>query len=82
VIADIQLLGPPPPETGDTVKDIHAYRTYHGLDKALGYLLQTLITTEPSDPVAAMIEQMQDMPRLAELRAKYPDTPYAQALSK
>jgi hypothetical protein len=98
MIADIQLLGPPPPETGscflcslaifmktrphpcactgfslsacmvltvcaplclvllsttgDTVKDIHAYRTYHGLDKALGYLLQTLITTEPSDPGA------------------------------
>lgn len=81
MIKDIELLGPPPAETGDTVRDIHAYRTYHGLDKALGYLLQSLITKEPADPVEAMIEQMHSMPRLAELRQQYPDTPYAQALS-
>merc|ERR1712216_811744 len=40
MVSDIERFGPPPAETGDEIKDMNAYRQYHGLDKALAYLLQ------------------------------------------
>ena len=38
---------------GNEVADMHEYRRYHGLDRALAGLLQHLIVKEPADPGAA-----------------------------
>ncbi len=62
--------------SGNAVEDMHAYRQYHGLDKAIGYLLQYLIVEEPGDPVQALISKMEEMPKLAKLRKELPDKPY------
>ncbi len=32
---------------GDEVHDVNSYRQYHGLDKALAYLLHSLVVEEP-----------------------------------
>ncbi len=58
------------------MEDMNAYRQYHGLDKAMGYLLQSLIVEEPADPVKALISKMEQMPKLAKLRKELPDKPY------
>jgi hypothetical protein len=62
--------------SGNAVEDMHAYRQYHGLDKAMGYLLQCLIVEEPGDPVQGLIAKMEEMPKLAKLRKELPDKPY------
>jgi len=62
--------------SGNAVEDMNAYRQYHGLDKAMGYLLQSLIVEEPADPVKALISKMEQMPKLAKLRKELPDKPY------
>ena len=82
MVSDIERFGPPPAETGDEIKDMNAYRQYHGLDKALAYLLQTLVVEEPADCVKALIDKLEGMPRLAELRSKFPDGSYAEALAQ
>ena len=82
MVSDIERFGPPPAETGDEIKDMNAYRQYHGLDKALAYLLQTLVVEEPAECVKALIDKLEGMPRLAELRSKFPDGSYAEALAQ
>ena len=62
--------------SGNAVEDMHAYRQYHGLDKAMGYLLQCLIVEEPGEPVQGLIAKMEEMPKLAKLRKELPDKPY------
>jgi len=76
MIAEVKRLGPPPPETGDAVKDMNSYRRYHALDKALAFLLQSLVVEEPADPVQAMVDKLGKLPSLAELRETYKDVPY------
>ena len=82
MVSDIERFGPPPAETGDEIKDMNAYRQYHGLDKALAYLLQTLVVEEPAECVKALIDKLEGMPRLAELRSKFPDGSYAEAFAQ
>jgi len=75
MIDEVKRLGPPPPETGDAVKDMHAYRQYHALDKALAFLLQSLVVEEPADPVKSLVDKLEKLPSLAELRETYKDVP-------
>ena len=94
---------------------MNSYRQYHALDKALAFLLQSLVVEEPADPgcrlsreppapapaangcsssaiwfpfrafscltfaahpVQAMVEKLEKLPSLAELRETYKDVPY------
>mmetsp|Transcript_27095 Transcript_27095/g.42380 ORF Transcript_27095/g.42380 Transcript_27095/m.42380 type:complete len:161 (-) Transcript_27095:138-620(-) len=73
---EVEALGPPPLETGDPVKDMHSYRTYHGLDRVLGFLLQDLVMKKPDDPVKALKEKVESLNSFATLKAKMGDKPY------
>mmetsp|Transcript_25733 Transcript_25733/g.57873 ORF Transcript_25733/g.57873 Transcript_25733/m.57873 type:complete len:143 (-) Transcript_25733:2885-3313(-) len=76
MIADMEIYGLPPCETGDPVRDMEEYRRYHGLDRVFGFLLQSLIMHEPSDPVQHMQQRVQELSDFAKLRREIGDRPY------
>mmetsp|Transcript_72684 Transcript_72684/g.151817 ORF Transcript_72684/g.151817 Transcript_72684/m.151817 type:complete len:167 (+) Transcript_72684:139-639(+) len=76
MIKEVETLGVPPVETGDPVRDMNEYRRYHGMDKALGWLLQKLVTEQPDDPVNHLLSSVEAMPAFAVLRHQMGDQPY------
>uniref|UniRef100_A0A7S4L691 Uncharacterized protein n=1 Tax=Guillardia theta TaxID=55529 RepID=A0A7S4L691_GUITH len=76
MIADIEMYGLPPCESGDPVRDMEEYRRYHGLDRVFGFLLQSLIMHEPNDPVQHMQERVNELSEFVRLRRDIGDQPY------